>query len=136
MRNFSYQIEWVEGRRLRWDISTLYIRFQYIVNVRNCFLVFLGLFVRNTCSVLAFYLKFKWNSKTDSFLLIKTWELKIDLAYSLLHYDIIALLNCKTDLIFIADSQRSHYNQSSIIFWAVCVKIVSLNIAIGLKSYT
>ena len=60
--------------------------------------------------------------KTDSFILIKTWELKIGLAYSLLYYDIINLLNCKTDLIFTPYSQRSHYIQSFVIFLAVASK--------------
>ena len=77
---------------------------------------FFVLFVRNTCIWQAFNLKFKQNSKTDSFLFIKTWVLKIGLAYSLLRYDIITLLNCKTDLIFIAYSQRSHYIQSSLYY--------------------
>ena len=90
-------------------------------------------FVRNTCSFQAFSLRFKWYLKTDSFLLIKTWELMIGLAYCLLHYGIITFLKCKTDLMFIAYSQRSHYIQSSVIFWAASVKLVSLNVFIGLK---
>ena len=44
-------------------------------------------------------------------------------------------LNCKTDLIFIANSERSHYIQSSVILWAGCIKLVSLNIVINLTSY-
>ena len=61
------------------------------------FLFFRGFFVKNTCSLQAFNLKFRLNSKTNLILLIKTWELKIGLASSLLHYDIITLLNCKRD---------------------------------------
>ena len=47
----------------------------------------------------------------------------------------INLLDCKTDFIFIAYSQRSHCVQSSVIFWGVCVKLVSLNIVRDLICY-
>ena len=49
----------------------------------------------------------------------------------MLYYDIINLVNCKTDLIFIACSQRPHYIESSVIFSVVSFKIASLNIVTG-----
>ena len=113
-----------------------------MIYVRTSFLFFVGGWGGGRggggcekCLQFASFLKFAENLKTDSFVLIKTWELKIGLAYSLLYYDIINLLNCKTDLIFIAYSQRSHYIQSSVIFWVVCVKIASLNIVTDIISY-
>ena len=52
--------------------------------------------------------------------LIKTSDTKIGLAYSLLCYDIINLLNCKPDLIFIVYSQRSHYIVICYILGSLC----------------
>ena len=66
---------------------------------------------------------------------IKTSDTKTGLAYSLLYYDIINLLNCKPDHIFIVYSQRPHYIQSYVMFWAVCVKRISLNMVTDLISY-
>ena len=121
--------EVVKSKSLFW----LHYFNMYLTWIHWGFIIFLGKYQLYIITVKYIYSSSQCLVRLTN--LIKTSDTKISLAYSLLCYDIFNLLNCKPDLIFIIYSQRSHYIQSYVIFWAVCVKIISLNMVTGLISY-